>query len=180
MLPCFHHDLYRTLCSRRAFFLIQFFLFFSSFDLWSIISNCHFLWILFLHFCPLFFSSQFQERMHYPASVLDVENQRKVNKKSVEKKLTVFYVWMHVMILVYCEKWGILEIRANMKSYPTVVPLLRTHSVPPTHDLLSTLLHVSQVFLQRLANPHVIQAGWVWDEGGTVNVCIHGQSLKGV
>ena len=27
-----------------------------------------------------------------------------------------------------------------------------------------------------------MQAGWVWDEGGTVNlnVCIHGQSLKGV
>jgi len=25
-----------------------------------------------------------------------------------------------------------------------------------------------------------MQSGWVWDEGGTVNVCIHGQSLKGV
>ena len=87
---------------------------------------------------------------------------------------------MHVMILVYCEKWGILEIRANMKSYPTVVPLLRTHSAPSTHDLLLKLLHVSQVFLQQLANPHVIQAGWVWDKGETVDVCIHGQSLKGV
>ena len=25
-----------------------------------------------------------------------------------------------------------------------------------------------------------MQAGWVWDERGTVNVCIRGQSLKGV
>ena len=32
MLPCFHHDLYRTLCPRCAFFLLPFFLFFSSFD----------------------------------------------------------------------------------------------------------------------------------------------------
>jgi hypothetical protein len=32
MLPCFHHDLYRTLCPRDAFFLLQFFLFFSFFD----------------------------------------------------------------------------------------------------------------------------------------------------
>ena len=42
------------------------------------------------------------------------------------------------------------------------------------------LPHASQVFLQQLANPHVIQAGWGWDEGETVDVCIHGQSLKGV
>ena len=32
MLPCFHQDLYCTLCPRRAFFLFPFFLFFSSFD----------------------------------------------------------------------------------------------------------------------------------------------------
>jgi len=30
---------------------------------------------------------------------------------------------------------------------------------PPTHDLPLKLPHVSQVFLQQLANPHVIQAG---------------------
>jgi len=34
--------------------------------------------------------------------------------------------------------------------------------------------------LQQLANPHVIQAGWVWEEGETVDVWIHGQSLKRV
>jgi len=60
-----------------------------------------------------------------------------------------------------------------------VVPLLRTHSVHPTHDLPLKLPHVSQVFLQQLANPHVIQAGWVWDEGETVDVWIHLQSWKG-
>jgi len=49
-----------------------------------------------------------------------------------------------------------------------------------THCLPLKLSPVPQVFLQQLANPHFIQAGWVWDEGGTVNVCIHGQSLKGV
>ena len=38
---------------------------------------------------------------------------------------------------------------------------------------------MSQVFLQQLANPHVIQAGWVWDEGETVDVWIHLQSWKG-
>jgi len=32
MFPCFHHDLYRTLCPWCAFFLLPFFLFFSSFD----------------------------------------------------------------------------------------------------------------------------------------------------
>jgi len=42
------------------------------------------------------------------------------------------------------------------------------------------LSHVSQVLFQQLANPHVIQAGWVWDERETVDVWIHGQSLKGV
>jgi len=31
-----------------------------------------------------------------------------------------------------------------------------------------------------VTNPHVIQAGCVWDEGETVNVWIHGQSLKGI
>jgi len=60
------------------------------------------------------------------------------------------------------------------------VPLLRIHSVPPTHDLPLKVPHVSQVFLQQLANPHVIQAGWVLDKGETVDVWIHGQSLKTV
>jgi len=32
VLPVFHHDLYCTLCPRCAFFLLPFFLFFSSFD----------------------------------------------------------------------------------------------------------------------------------------------------
>ena len=60
-------------------------------------------------------------------------------------------------------------------------PLLKTRSVPHlTHDLPLKLPHLSQVFLQQLANLHVMQAGWVWDGGETVNVCIHGQSLKGV
>ena len=53
-------------------------------------------------------------------------------------------------------------------------------SVPPTHDLPLKVSHVSQLFLQQLANLHAMQAGWVWDGGETVNVCIHGQSLKGV
>jgi len=69
---------------------------------------------------------------------------------------------------------------ARLLSHTQVVPLLRTHSVPPTHDLPLKLPHVSQVFLQQLANPHFIQAGWVWDEGETVDVCIHGQSFNGV
>jgi len=38
------------------------------------------------------------------------------------------------------------------------------------------LPRVSQVFLQQLINLHAVQAAWVWDG----NVCIHGQSLKGV
>ena len=67
-----------------------------------------------------------------------------------------------------------------MSSHTQVIPLLSTHSVTPTHDLPLKLPHVSQVFLQQLANPHFIQAGWVHKEGGTVNVCIHGQSLKEV
>ena len=36
-----------------------------------------------------------------------------------------------------------------------LVPLLRTHSVPPTHDLPLKVSHVSQVFLQQLAKPPV-------------------------
>jgi len=36
-----------------------------------------------------------------------------------------------------------------------LVPLLRNHSVPPTHDLPLKVSHVSQVFLQQLAKPHV-------------------------
>ena len=67
---------------------------------------------------------------------------------------------------------------ARLLSHTQVVPLLRTHCVPPTHDLPLKVPHVSQVFLQQVANPHVIQAGWVWDEGETVEVCIHGQSLR--
>jgi len=59
-------------------------------------------------------------------------------------------------------------------------PLLRARSVPPTHDLPVKLPHVSKVFLQQLANPHVMQVGWVWDEAGTVDVCIHGQFLRGI
>jgi len=31
------------------------------------------------------------------------------------------------------------------------------------------LPHVSQLFLQQLANLHVMQAGWVWDGGDSVN-----------
>ena len=69
---------------------------------------------------------------------------------------------------------------ARLLSRTPVLPLLRTYSVPPTHDLPLKLPLVSQVFLQQLANPHVIQAGWVWDEGETVDFCTHGQSLKGV
>jgi len=69
---------------------------------------------------------------------------------------------------------------ARLLSHTQVVPLLRSHSVLPTHDCPLKLPHVSQVFLQQLSNPHVIQAGWVWDEGQAVDVCIHGQSLKGV
>ena len=69
---------------------------------------------------------------------------------------------------------------ARIKCHTKVVPLVRTHSVPPTHDLPLKLTHLSQVFLQQLAKPHGIQAGWTWDEGGTVNVCIHRQSLKAV
>ena len=65
---------------------------------------------------------------------------------------------------------------ARLLSHAQVVPQLRTHSVHPTHDLL----HVSEVFIQQFANPHVIHVGWVWGEGGIVNVCIHGQSVKGV
>jgi len=68
----------------------------------------------------------------------------------------------------------------RLLSHFQVVPLLRIHSVPPTHDLPLKLPHVSQVFFQQLANPHVIQAGWVWDEGETVDVCIRGHSLKEV
>ena len=94
------------------------------------------------------------------------------SRKKVSTKINVI-LCVDACDDIYCEKWGIFEIRANIKSYPTVVPLPRTHSVPPTHDLLLKLLHVSQVFLQQLANPHVIQAGWVWDEGETVDVCIH-------
>jgi len=59
-------------------------------------------------------------------------------------------------------------------------PLLKTRSAPTTHDLPLKLPHLSQVFLQQLPNLHVMQAGWVWDGGENVNVCIHGQSLKGV
>jgi len=43
MLPCFHHDLYRTLCPQCAFFLLPFFLFFSSapfFDLHHTTQSC--------------------------------------------------------------------------------------------------------------------------------------------
>jgi len=69
---------------------------------------------------------------------------------------------------------------ARLLSHTQVVPLLRTHSVSPNHDVPLKLSHVSQVFLQQFTNPHVIQLGWVWDEGETVDVCIHGQSLKGV
>ena len=50
------------------------------------------------------------------------------------------------------------------------MPPLRTHSVPPTYHLPLKLPYVSQVFLQQLANLHVIQAGWVWDGGGTVSL----------
>ena len=59
---------------------------------------------------------------------------------------------------------------AQLLRHTQVVPLLRTHSVLPTHDLHLKLPHVSQVFLQQLANLHVIQAGWVWDGGGTVSL----------
>ena len=69
---------------------------------------------------------------------------------------------------------------ARLLSHTQVVPLIRTHSVPPTHDLPLKLPHVSHVFLQQLANPHVIQAGQVSDEGETVDVRIHGQSLMGI
>jgi len=71
-----------------------------------------------------------------------------------------------------------IRFHARLFSLTQVVPLLRTDSVLPHLPL--KLPHVSQVFFQQLANPHVIQAGWVWDEGETVDVCIHGQSLKGV
>jgi hypothetical protein len=69
-----------------------------------------------------------------------------------------------------------LLLTPDFESY-RVVPLLKPRSVPPTHDLPLKLPHVSQVFLQQLANIHVMQAGWVWDGGETVNVCIHAQSL---
>ena len=59
-------------------------------------------------------------------------------------------------------------------------PLVRAHPVLPTHDLPVKLPHVSKVFLQQLANPHVMQVGWVWDEAGTVDACIHGQFLRGI
>jgi len=74
---------------------------------------------------------------------------------------------------------GVIWRFERMSSHTQVIPLLSTHSVTPTHDLPLQLPHVSQVFLQQPANPHFIQAGWVYEEGGTVNVCIHGQSLKG-
>jgi len=66
----------------------------------------------------------------------------------------------------------------RLLNHTQLVPLLRTQSA---HNLPLKLPHVPQVFLQQqLANPHVIQAGWVWDEGETADVCIHGQSFKGV
>jgi len=68
---------------------------------------------------------------------------------------------------------------AQLLRHTQVVPLLRTHSVLPTHDLHLKLPHVSQVFLQQLANSHDKQPGWVWDEGGTVNVCTNGVQIKG-
>jgi len=70
------------------------------------------------------------------------------------------------------------SVTAWLSSHTQVVPLLITHSTPPTHDLPLKLPRVSQVFLQQLANPHVIQAGWVWDEGEPVDVWIHGQSCE--
>ena len=73
-----------------------------------------------------------------------------------------------------------MRFHARLSSHTQVVPLLRTHSVPPTHDLPLKLSHVSQVCLQQLAKPHVTQDGWVCDEGESVDVCIHGQSLKAV
>jgi len=44
---------------------------------------------------------------------------------------------------------------ARLLNHTHVVPLLRTHSVPPTHDLPLKLPHVSKVFLQQLANPQL-------------------------
>ena len=59
---------------------------------------------------------------------------------------------------------------ARLLGHTQVVPLLRTHIAPPTHDHPLKMPHVSQVFLQQLANLHVLQAasGWVWGGGGTV------------
>jgi len=54
---------------------------------------------------------------------------------------------------------------ARLLSRTPVEPLLRIHSATPTHDFPLELPHVSQVFLEQLANPHVIQVGWAWDEG---------------
>ena len=96
------------------------------------------------------------------------------------EKLTVFEKYTMKKSLFMCIKrndifWGF----ARLLSHAQVVLLLRSHSFP-IHDLPLKLFHVSQVFLQQLTNPHVIQAGWVRDEGGIVIVCTQGQSLMGV
>jgi len=70
---------------------------------------------------------------------------------------------------------------ARLLSHTQIVPLLNPRSAPPAHDDLHLKLsHMSKVFLQQLANLHVMQAGWVWDGGETVHICIHGQFSKGV
>ena len=37
-------------------------------------------------------------------------------------------------------------------------PLLKTHSAPPTHILSLKLIHMSEVFFEQLANPHLMRA----------------------
>ena len=54
-----------------------------------------------------------------------------------------------------------------VRSYSDFIKPKITEKSTVTTDfgLKKKLPHVSHVFLQQLANPHVIQAGWVWDEG---------------
>jgi len=61
MLPCFHHDLYRTLCLRYALFLLPFFFLFTS--LYAL-----FLLPVFFFFTPVDFVSQYLKKISFPLS----------------------------------------------------------------------------------------------------------------
>ena len=71
------------------------------------------------------------------------------------------------LVEIYCgENTNHIKKIVRLLSHTHVVPLLRTHSVPPTHDLPLKLPHVSKVFLQQLCmkqnwNKWVLRAsGW--------------------